>query len=213
MKRELKHFVNTVILPFVLQLFIRFIYLSSKKRFFISNKLDNNPILVAFWHNDLIMQPYTYKHIRPKGTIRTLISDHRDGESITKTVEYLGIGAIRGSSSSGGVRALLAAIKELKSGIDVAITPDGPRGPRYSVADGIVAIAQKSGAKIVIFNTNSTKFWRFNSWDKFIIPKPFGQIDFFVSDPLDISGLELEEAKKLIKEKMMIHTMKDEDEK
>ncbi|MCK9162603.1 MAG: lysophospholipid acyltransferase family protein [Arcobacteraceae bacterium] len=213
MKRELKHFVNTVILPFVLQLFIRFIYLSSKKRFFISNKLDNSPILVAFWHNDLIMQPYTYKYIRPKGTIRTLISDHRDGESITKTVEYLGIGSIRGSSSSGGVRALLAAIKELKSGIDVAITPDGPRGPRYSVADGIVAIAQKSGAKIVIFNTNSTKFWRFNSWDKFVIPKPFGQIDFFVSDPLDISGLELEEAKELIKEKMMIHTMKDEDEK
>jgi lysophospholipid acyltransferase (LPLAT)-like uncharacterized protein len=213
LKRELKHFVNTVILPFVLQLFIRFIYLSSKKRFFISNKLDNSPILVAFWHNDLIMQPYTYKYIRPKGTIRTLISDHRDGESITKTVEYLGIGSIRGSSSSGGVRALLAAIKELKSGIDVAITPDGPRGPRYSVADGIVAIAQKSGAKIVIFNTNSTKFWRFNSWDKFVIPKPFGQIDFFVSDPLDISGLELEEAKELIKEKMMIHTMKDEDEK
>jgi lysophospholipid acyltransferase (LPLAT)-like uncharacterized protein len=186
-------------MPFIMQLLIRFIYLTNKKVFHVGKSLSNEPILVAFWHGDLIMQPFTYKHIRPSGTIRTLISDHRDGETITKTVEFLGIGSIRGSSSKGGVKALLNAIKEIKNGVDIAITPDGPRGPRYSVADGIVAIAQKSGAKIVIFNSQPSKYWQFNSWDKFVIPKPFGKIDFFISEPLDIGGLEMEEAKKLIK--------------
>jgi hypothetical protein len=200
-------------MPFIMQLLIRFIYLTNKKVFHVGKSLSNEPILVAFWHGDLIMQPFTYKHIRPSGTIRTLISDHRDGETITKTVEFLGIGSIRGSSSKGGVKALLNAIKEIKNGVDIAITPDGPRGPRYSVADGIVAIAQKSGAKIVIFNSQPSKYWQFNSWDKFVIPKPFGKIDFFISEPLDIGGLEMEEAKKLIKEKMMINTLKDSNEK
>jgi len=213
LKKRIKHFVNTVIVPFIMQLLIRFIYITNKKVFHVDKSLSNEPILVAFWHGDLIMQPFTYKHIRPSGTIRTLISDHRDGETITKTVEFLGIGSIRGSSSKGGVKALLNAIKEIKNGIDVAITPDGPRGPRYSVADGIVAIAQKSGAKIVIFNSKPSKYWQFNSWDKFVIPKPFGKIDFFVSEPLDISGLEMEEAKRVIKEKMMINTLKGSDEK
>ncbi|QOG12671.1 lysophospholipid acyltransferase family protein [Arcobacter sp. FWKO B] len=213
MKKKVKYFINTVILPFILQLFVRVLYLLNKKVFHAPQQVPNEPILVAFWHGDLIMQPFTYKHIKKNGTIKTLISDHRDGETITKTVEYLGIDSIRGSSSKGGVKALLGAIKELKQGNDVAITPDGPRGPRHSVADGIVAIAQKSGAKIVIFNVIPTKYWQFNSWDKFTIPKPFGTIDFFISEPLDVSTLELQEAKDLIKNKMMIHTMKDEDEK
>lgn len=196
-----------------MQLLIRFIYITNKKVFHVEQSLSNEPILVAFWHGDLIMQPFTYKHIRPSRTIRTLISDHRDGETITKIVEFLGIGSIRGSSSKGGVKALLNAIKEIKNGVDIAITPDGPRGPRYSVADGIVAIAQKSGAKIVIFNSKPSNYWQFNSWDKFVIPKPFGTIDFFISEPLDITGLEMEEAKRVIKEKMMINTLKGSDEK
>jgi lysophospholipid acyltransferase (LPLAT)-like uncharacterized protein len=212
-RNKFKHYMMTVILPYILSLVVRFIFLTNKKNFHKPSHLPTDPFIVALWHGDLLMQPLSYKATKPTGIVKTIISDHRDGETIAKVIKYLGIGNIKGSSSKGGVKALLNAIKEIKNGVDIAITPDGPRGPRYSVADGIVAIAQKSGAKIVIFNSKPSKYWQFNSWDKFVIPKPFGTIDLFISEPLDIGGLEMEEAKKLIKEKMMINTLKDSDEK
>jgi len=98
---------------------------------------------------------------------------------------------------------VINAIKELKNGVDVAITPDGPRGPRHSVANGIVAIAQKTRCDILIFNCVPTSYWQFNSWDKFVIPKPFGTINFYISEPFNVVDMEMEEAKNLIKEKML----------
>ncbi len=128
------------------------------------------------------MQPFNYQKLKPSGKISAMISQHKDGEAITRTVEYLGINSIRGSSSRGGAaKVLISAIKEIKGGgNDVAITPDGPRGPRHSVADGVVAISQKTNAKILVFNCKPTKYWQFNSWDKFILPKPFGKLEFFL---------------------------------
>ncbi|MAD41416.1 MAG: hypothetical protein CL623_03390 [Arcobacter sp.] len=119
----------------------------------------------------------------------------------------LGTGLIRGSSSKGAAKALISTIKEIKAGSDVALTPDGPRGPRFSVAPGVVAIAQKSNAKIIVLNSKPSKYWQFSSWDKFILPKPFGKIDFYLSEPFCIEGLEFEEAKEFIKDKMMTHAM------
>lgn len=204
----MKAFLVTKILPFILQLFVRFIYLTSKKVFHHPKKLDDKVYVVAFWHGELLMQPFNYQKLKPSGKVSAMISDHRDGEAITKTVEHLGIYSIRGSSTRGGAKALIGAIKELKGGDDIAITPDGPKGPRHSVADGIVAISKKTNAKILVFNCKPSKYWQFNSWDKFIIPKPFGKIEFFIDEPLDISALENEEAKELIKEKMLVNAMK-----
>jgi lysophospholipid acyltransferase (LPLAT)-like uncharacterized protein len=127
---------------------------------------------------------------------------------IRKVVDHLGVGGLSGSSSKGGAKALIGAIKALKSGIDVAITPDGPRGPIYSVADGIVLLAQKTKTKIVILSAIPSKYWQLSSWDKFIVPKPFGKIDFYVSEPFSIKDLELENAKKLITSKMMENQLK-----
>ena len=210
---KFKHYITTTVLPYLLHFVVKFIFISSKKIFHKPSVLPKEPFIVALWHGDLLMQPLSYKYVNPKGIVKTIISDHRDGEAIAKIIQYLGIGNIKGSSSKGGVKALLNAIKEIKNGVDIAITPDGPRGPRYSIADGIVAIAQKSGAKIVVFNSNPSSYWQLNSWDKFIIPKPFGTIDFFISEPIDIRGLSMDDAKALIKEKMMLHTLKDSDEK
>lgn len=153
------------------------------------------------------MQPFNYRKLKLNGKVSALISQHKDGEAITRTVEYLGIHSIRGSSSKGGAKALISAIKEIKAKNDVAITPDGPRGPRHSVADGIVAISKKTNARILIFNYKATKYWQFNSWDKFVLPKPFGTLEFFIQEPLDISNMEMEEAKELIKEKMLENAM------
>ncbi len=200
----MKQYFQNKVLPYFLQLFVRFIYLTSKKKFhYTSSVQDTQSIIVAMWHGDLLMQPSNYRTFRPKGIVKVIVSEHRDGKLIKKVVEYLGVGAIAGSSSKGGAKALINAIKSLKKGIDVAITPDGPRGPIYSIADGIISISQKTGAQIVPFSSKPSSYWQMNSWDKFIVPKPFGEIDFYVGEPFGIEGLEVEEAKKLIYEKMM----------
>lgn len=203
----MKTFLITRVVPFILQLFVRFVYLTNKKVFHHPKINEDESHLVAFWHGELLMQPFNYQKLKPNGKVSAMISEHKDGEAITRTVEYLGIHSVRGSSSRGGAKALISAIKEIKGGDDIAITPDGPRGPRHSVADGIVAISQKTNAKILVFNCKPTKYWQFNSWDKFIVPKPFGTLEFFIQEPLDISGLEIEEAKELIKEKMLLNAM------
>lgn len=203
----MKVFFITKVAPFILQFFVRIIYLSNKKVFHHPKIDENESFIVAFWHGELIMQPFNYQKLKATGKVSAMISEHKDGEAITKTVEYLGIDSIRGSSSKGGAKALIAAIKEIKNGNDIAITPDGPRGPRHSVADGIVAISKKTNAKILIFNCKPKNYWQFNSWDKFIVPKPFGTIEFFIQEPLCIKDLEMEEAKELIREKMLINAM------
>lgn len=195
-------------MPFILQIFVRIIYITNKKVFHHPNALKDKVYIVTFWHGELLMQPFNYQKLKPLGKVSAMISEHKDGEAITKTVEYLGIHSIRGSSTRGGTKALINAIKELKGGDDIAITPDGPKGPRHSVANGIVAISQKTNAKILAFNCKPTKYWQLNSWDRFIVPKPFGTIHFYVSEPFGIDNLELEEAKNLIKAKLQENAMK-----
>lgn len=208
MKKILRYLQITV-LPFILQLFIRFIYLSSKKTFhFPKKELKDKSYLIAFWHGELIMQPFNFQKLRKKQKISAMISEHRDGEAITRTVQYLGIDSLRGSSTRGGVKALIGAIKELKAGNDIAITPDGPKGPRHSVADGIVLIAQKTNSKILFLNVKVDKYWQFKSWDKFVIPKPFSKIDFYISEAYSLDSMENEEAKSFVREKLLINAMK-----
>jgi lysophospholipid acyltransferase (LPLAT)-like uncharacterized protein len=204
----MKTFIKTKVMPVFLQLLVRLIYLTNKKVFHHPKELTDKVYIVTFWHGELLMQPFNYQKLKPNGKVSAMISEHKDGEVITKTVEYLGIYSIRGSSTRGGTKALINAIKELKEGDDIAITPDGPRGPRHSVANGIVAISQKTNAKILAFNCKPTKYWQFNSWDKFVVPKPFGTIHFYISEPFGIDNLELEDAKNLIKEKLQINAMK-----
>lgn len=204
MKQKIKHYFQNNVVPYLLQLFVRLIYFTNKKTYhYTQNVQESESIIVAMWHGDLLMQPLNYRAFRPKGRVKVIVSEHRDGKLIRKVVEYLGVGAIDGSSSKGGAKALINAIKSLKSGIDVAITPDGPRGPIYSVADGIVALSQKTNTKILCFSAKPTKYWKMKSWDKFIVPKPFGKIDFYVGEPFGVEDLSIEESKKLIYNKLM----------
>ncbi len=194
------------VLPYILSFLVRIIYLTNKKVYH-HPKDDGKAIIICMWHGDLMSQIYNYFKFRKNGIVKAMISHNKDGEIIAKLASSFKIGAVRGSSSKGAAKVLIGALKELKAGNDLAITPDGPRGPRYSVADGIVALAQKSDSKIVCFNAIPTKYWQFNSWDKFVLPKPFGRIDFYISEPFDIKDMDIEEAKKVIKDKMLIHSM------
>ena len=94
---------------------------------------------------------------------------------------------MRGSSSRRGAAALVALRRKLRDGATVAITPDGPKGPRYKVQPGVVKLAQTSGAPIVVMSVNFSSCWRLKSWDRFCVPKPFSQVLLKLEEGLEIS--------------------------
>jgi len=158
--------------------------------------------MVAFWHGKLLLAPFIYQKLRKNVKIGVIISDHFDGELIARTMGFFDFETIRGSSSEGGIRALKESFRKINEGYDIAITPDGPRGPYQSLADGIVSISQKKKLQVVAFNYTATSYWELKSWDKFMIPKPFSTVDFYASEPFSVAGLEKEKAKQKIKEKL-----------
>ena len=204
----LKNFTRSfalLLLPLVASLFIRFLYLTNKKVFHAPNEISDEPVIFACWHGELLMLPYLYMYYRKTPHAKVLISSHFDGAFISKTIEYFGLGTLAGSTNRNAVRVLIEAIKAIKEGYDIGITPDGPKGPRHEVADGIIVMAQKTKAKIMLVEIKPTKFWRFNSWDEFTIPKPFGTLHYYASQTLDVSDMGLEEARELIQKGLLIH--------
>ncbi|MCF6202005.1 MAG: lysophospholipid acyltransferase family protein [Hydrogenimonas sp.] len=207
MRKRLLRKLSLWFIPPLGSLLIRFLYLTNKRRWHIAGDIPKTPIVVAFWHAELLLAPFIYKKIAPGRRVEVMISEHFDGEIIANTMKYFDIGAIRGSSSKGAAKALIQAIKRVKGGGDVAITPDGPKGPRHELSDGLVAIAKKTGAPVVIFNYRPSRYKQAKSWDRFLIPLPFGTIDFFCSEPIYIADMEPEEAKKLLRERMLEHAI------
>lgn len=162
--------------------FLRLIYFTCKKEF-KGKPVDERGSIVVFWHGRLAMMSFVYNKFwrLADGRLKkakVIISDHKDGEFIVRVISHFGIGTIRGSSSKGGARAVALALKELKSGTDVIITPDGPRGPRHSVAAGAGLLALKTKAPFYVLNYEASSYWQFSSWDAMILPKPFSKITF-----------------------------------
>jgi lysophospholipid acyltransferase (LPLAT)-like uncharacterized protein len=133
---------------------------------------NGRPIVFGLWHGQML--PLVWLH-RNQG-VAVVISAHRDGELIAQVCESLGFRTIRGSSSRGGERALLRAIRELKGGGEVAFTPDGPRGPSEVFAPGAAAAVMRGEATFVAVAMNVKRAWHLSSWDRFTIPKPFSRI-------------------------------------
>jgi lysophospholipid acyltransferase (LPLAT)-like uncharacterized protein len=133
----------------------------------------SQPFIFAFWHGQLL--PLLWHH-RNEG-VYVVISSHRDGEIVARAAEYLRYNTIRGSSSRGAARALLGIVRELEQGHEVAVTPDGPRGPARKFATGALVASQRTGAPIVAIGVHARRAWRLKSWDRFMIPKPFTRID------------------------------------
>jgi len=203
--KQRKRALMLTLIPPVAYVFIRLLYLTCKKRFHLPSKTPTAPFLVAFWHGEILMNPFLYKKMIKDVKMSLMISDHFDGEMIAKSMSYFGFDTIRGSSTRGGVKALKESFKKIDNGECIAITPDGPKGPRHSIADGIVAIAQKKELEIVAFNYKASSFWQMKSWDKFVVPKPFSTIDFYASEPFSVSGLSVDEAKDEIKRRLLEH--------
>lgn len=133
---------------------------------------SRRPHVFLLWHEALL--PLLWQH-RGQG-VAIVVSEAREGQYLTDFALALGYRAVRGSSTRGGARALLGAVRELREGRSVAFTPDGPRGPRRQLKPGVVAAAQRGGGMIVPIHAEADRAWRLHSWDRFVIPKPVAKV-------------------------------------
>lgn len=135
------------------------------------------PRILLLWHSRIFVIPAIWK--RTLGRQRScvvLTSASHDGAMLARAMKIFGLGAVRGSSSRRGVAALIGLKRTLENGLDICITPDGPRGPRYIVQPGVVKVAEFSGARIVPIHARFTSAWRVKTWDRLVIPKPFSTV-------------------------------------
>ncbi len=203
--KKLSRSLALFIVPALGAFLIRFLYFTNKKVFEAPKDLGEKNFIMACWHGELLMIPYAYLRYRKTPHVKLLISEHFDGNLIAKTLSFFGFETIRGSSTRGGVKALMQSIKELRVGYDLGITPDGPKGPRHKVSDGIIHMAQKAKIPVVLVEIHPQKYWQLRSWDRFVIPKPFGTIRYYISEPITIDGMEFEEARALIQKGLLQH--------
>jgi hypothetical protein len=138
------------------------------------------PVIFTLWHGRLL--PCTHFH-RQQGVV-TLISHHRDGEYITRVVRRWGFIAVRGSTTRGGLDALRELIQHVRAGRSLAITPDGPKGPREKMKPGPVLIAQRTGAPIIPVVSGASRASYFGGWDRFMIPHPFACLQIAYDEPV-----------------------------
>lgn len=161
----------------------------------------SEPRVLAFWHGEqLLMSFAALRAGARKDSIYALISQHRDGRLIAAVVQRLGIQSVAGSSTRGGTEALRGLLRCLRQGHHVAVTPDGPKGPRHSCKSGVVALAKLSGFPILPMSVHFDRKWTFGSWDKMELPKPFSrayvQYGELMSVHREATEEEVEEARK-----------------
>lgn len=130
------------------------------------------PVIVAFWHNRLMLMPYCWPSEQP---FHMLISSHADGQLIARTVAHFGIETIAGSSRRGGSEALRNLVRKIKAGESVGITPDGPRGPRMRARDGALVLARLTGAPILPAAAAVSRRAVLRTWDRLVVPLPFSR--------------------------------------
>jgi lysophospholipid acyltransferase (LPLAT)-like uncharacterized protein len=150
----------------------------------------DRPVIFAIWHNRLLMLPRVFDPCFPTRQSYGLISASGDGDLIASFIERSGYGTIRGSSSRKGVIALRQLVDTLAADGNVLVTPDGPRGPVYLVSQGVVFLAQKSGAPVVPIHMEYSKCWRLKSWDRFVVPWPFAKLRAIFGAPITVSPIE-----------------------
>lgn len=148
------------------------------------------PLVFALWHGEVFAFPYK----RGDWRIFTIVSRSQDGEYLARLLQHQGIFPLRGSSSRGGLAALLRGAKIMaKENMHACITVDGPRGPRHEVKNGALYLAHRAGAYIVPMRALYPSAKVFGSWDKFRLPYPFSRVTMIFGEPYRIEAEELTE--------------------
>jgi hypothetical protein len=163
-------------------------------------RLPDEPVIFALWHNRLGLCMKVYESfVRPDlqhDHLAALISASKDGALLAAILQQFGVQPVRGSSSRRGAQALLELTSWAERGFDLAVTPDGPRGPRYVVQEGVIALAQITGLPIVPYSCQIDWKIRVQSWDRFEIPLPFSRCEMTFSEPIHVprAATEVERA-------------------
>lgn len=137
-------------------------------------------IILPYWHEQTLLMVLAYRG--PK--VNVLISASKDGELLTRTMKYFDVQAVRGSSSRGARSAFRALVALAKEPVDIVLTPDGPRGPRRNLKDGVIRLARLSGRPVIPMAFSCSRGFRFSSWDSFLFPLPFGRGVYAFGEPL-----------------------------
>ena len=172
--------------------------------------IGNRQVIFSLWHNRLLLAPPSYRKFflarQPHRRLAALVSASKDGAILARVMEHHGIQPVLGSSSRRGAQALRELTSWAKRGYDFAITPDGPRGPRYEVQPGAVMLAQITGLPIV--PASATVGWKkeFSSWDAFKLPLPFSCCQIRIGKMVHVSRgadeIEREAARRTLQERM-----------
>ncbi len=137
--------------------------------------------VVAFWHRQLLSMLARFR-----GTpVCVPVSEHQDGEYVARVMGRFGLRAVRGSTTRGSLRVLRGMLEEAEQGLTLAVTPDGPRGPRFSVQPGTYLLARRTGLPVYPIGVAVDRAWTASSWDAFVIPKPWARICIAIGEPLD----------------------------
>jgi lysophospholipid acyltransferase (LPLAT)-like uncharacterized protein len=165
--------------------------------------LVNTPrrsVIFVAWHNRLFLIPYLFRkhwHSRQRSKVAVMVSASRDGAKLVRVLEKFDLICVRGSSSRRGKEALLELTRLVNDGYDAGITPDGPRGPKYQVASGVISLALLTGAPIIPVSWDTAWKITLNSWDAFMIPLPFSRATLRIGAPLTVESETEREAKRL----------------
>ena len=147
--------------------------------------------IFAFWHNRIFLMPYLFrKHwsSRLRDRVAVLVSASQDGAKLVRVLEKFDLLCVRGSSSRRGKEALRELTRLVEEGYDAGITPDGPRGPKYRVQDGVISLAQLTQAPIIPVSYDVARKITVKSWDAFMIPLPFSRATLRIAPPLMVPG-------------------------
>ena len=156
----------------------------------------------ATWHQRMsyVSHPFGARHL----TI--MISRSRDGEYATRIATWLGYRNVRGSSSQGGTRALKELIRRIRNGENAGMLADGPQGPARVAKTGTVMIARSTQVPLIPLSWGADRCWMFNSWDRYLVPKPFARVAMYYCEPIwvprDAKGEKLDEYRRLFEERL-----------
>lgn len=164
---------------------------------------QGQPMILCFWHGRLAAMPLCHPERRRAAV---LISAHRDGRLIARTIRHFGLATIDGSSTRGGEAGLVECARHLTQGGVVAIAPDGPRGPRMRAAAGALKLASVTGAPVFPVSVATSRRRVLPSWDRFLLPLPFGRGLFLVGEaitlPREADGAALETARRTLEARL-----------
>jgi lysophospholipid acyltransferase (LPLAT)-like uncharacterized protein len=182
MKRLLRHPATQAMLAWLAGLYLVFALRTTRWVFdgaeHVAPHIAGRAALVTFWHERLPMMPMLWLKARRMNRtqrVHVLVSQHRDGRFIGAVMRRFGMQAVFGSSSRGGAASMRAALPLLARGEYLAITPDGPRGPRRVAAPGVAQLAALSGAPVLPCAAQTSRRRVLRSWDRMVVPLPFGR--------------------------------------